>query len=142
MKRGGIRPFLIQIRPAEQRVIGFRPDNITPGIMQRLLKTRLVATRELCALPGIGVVLYAREYRKPMEWDGEPRWQLGPTDPVAGYAILFGRNAKGKAANCPVDVDFVRKNIAWLPSAAESAANLKAVAEALDRLSGRDAQPS
>lgn len=142
MRRGGVKAFLIQIRPAEQRVVGFHPDNISPNVLQRLLKTRLVANRELCALEGIGVVRYARAYRHPMEWDDEPRWQLGPTEPVAGFSILFGMNAKGKAANCPVDLDFVKRNITWLPSAAAARANLAEAQAALDRLAGRDDKPS
>jgi hypothetical protein len=132
-RKGQGGALLIQVRPAERRVVAIN-CNISDAEIKRMLKTRLVGARELCALPGMGVVLYAREYRQPTEWFDVPRWRLGPTEPVAGFCLLFGKNASGRAASSPVTLDFVERNIAWLPSQAQERENLAAAAEGAARL--------
>lgn len=139
-QRRKAKPFLIQIRPDERRIVGFHPDTISPGTLQRILKTRQVANRELCYLKGIGVLRYARAHRSPAENELLPRWQLGAADAVAGFAILFGLNTQGKAASCPVDVDFVERNITWLASIEDTRATMLDVQANLDRLAAGDPQ--
>lgn len=126
---------LIRINPAKREVLPMAVD-ITPRKMQQLLKSEKLVTRELVRIEGVGVTQCARAWRTPAQRRQEPRWQFGALEPIEGLAFLFGLNAAGRAAECPLEKDFVVRNMIWLPSAAEAEKSAQAAQEALARIGG------
>lgn len=105
--------LLIRICPVAQTVTPFRKE-ISPQVMQALLKSKTIANREVAFVHGKGAIRCARAHVSREVMKAYPRWQLGESPPVAGTSILFGLNFAGRAASCPVGADFIRENIKWL----------------------------
>lgn len=105
---------LIQIRPDEQRVVAVLVK-LTPKVMPKMLGCKVMNLRDLCELSLGRKLKVARARRSVEEKKVEPRWKLGSAEPVEGYGILYGDGIAGPGA-CPVDAEFVRRNIVWLPA--------------------------
>jgi hypothetical protein len=106
-----MKAHLVRVFPARKSIVSIETA-ITPKIMQRLLKAKVMVQAEVGRVDGFAVH-YARAQRDPREDSMLPRWQLGDGNLIAGDAILFGINSAGRAASCPVRATELSEHITW-----------------------------
>jgi hypothetical protein len=107
-----MKAYLVRVLPERQSVVGIS-SNITPQIMQRLLRAKVLVQAQVGVIEG-KPVHYTRAQRTVQEDALLPRWQLGDGNAIAGPAVLFGLNSAGRAASCPARAQELLEHITWL----------------------------
>ena len=108
-----MKAYLIRVNAAKRTLIGLQ-SGITPRIMQRLMRSKVLVQAEVGRFDG-KPVHYTRALTTYQEAAILPRWQLGNGSLIAGDAILFGINAAGRAASCPGLAKEIAEYISWHP---------------------------
>lgn len=115
---------LLRVRPSEKTVTTVTRGSITPDVIAQLCGTKDLRAVELgCLSFHRGPELGSDDFpicAVHRRWDFPyglmlPRWRFKGLPIVHGEAILFGRNAQGKAAETPVTSMQAFDAIEWLP---------------------------
>lgn len=117
-----MKAYLVRVLPERRALVAISSD-ITPRIMQRLLRAKVLVQAQVGEVDGMPVH-YTRAQRTAQEDAVLPRWQLGDGKTIAGPAILFGINSAGRAASCPAKAAELLDHITWHGPLAMLGANL------------------